>query len=113
MATTPWPSDWMRGALTLAVMRVMHDGPTYGYAIAEALETNGFGAIKGGTLYPLLSRLEANGLVVTQWREGDGGPGRKYFTLSADGERQFAEQQAQWRAFATHTMTFICDEEQQ
>lgn len=107
MASQPWPSEWLRGALTLAVLRVLADGPTYGYAIANALEAAGFGSVKGGTLYPLLSRLEANGLVETEWRDGDGGPGRKYFLLSDDGRAQYTAQTALWRDFCTHTADFI------
>lgn len=111
MPNPTWPSDWMRGVLTLAVMRVLSAGPTYGYAIAETLEDQGFGSVKGGTLYPLLSRLEAGGLVTTEWRAGEGGPGRKYFTLSPAGHEQFVQQAAQWRAFAHHTADFIDPQE--
>lgn len=81
--------------------------PTYGYAIANALADAGFGDIKGGTLYPLLSRLETNGLVETEWREGDGGPGRKYFLLSELGLRRYHQQAPLWRAFCQHTSNFI------
>lgn len=107
MATNTWPSEWLRGTLTLAVMSVLADGPTYGYAIGASLEEGGFGSIKGGTLYPLLSRLEANDLVDTEWRDGEGGPGRKYFKLSEQGRRQFDERAQLWRAFCEHTTTFI------
>lgn len=107
MATQPWPSEWLPGTLTLAVLRVLVDGPTYGYAIASALSEAGFGDIKGGTLYPLLSRLETQGLVQTEWREGDGGPGRTHLLLSDDGRQHYATQAAQWRAFCIHTMGFI------
>lgn len=107
MRTTTWPSEWLRGVLSLAVMRVLADGPTYGYAIASTLEEAGFGAIKGGTLYPLLSRLETAELVETEWREGEGGPGRKYFRLTATGRATYAAQATQWRDFAHHTATFI------
>lgn len=107
MPTQPWPSEWLRGLLALAVLRVLVDGPTYGYAIATSLEEHGFGAIKGGTLYPLLSRLEVAGHVTTQWREGEGGPGRKYFELTDAGRAAYVEQSAQWREFAYHTTQFI------
>ena len=58
MSANPYPSEWLRGVLVLAVQRVLLEGPTYGYAVAVALEAQGFGSIKGGTLYPLLTRLE-------------------------------------------------------
>ena len=54
----PWPSEWLRGVLEVCVLRVLADGATYGYAIASRLTDGGLGGVKGGTLYPLLSRLE-------------------------------------------------------
>lgn len=107
MPIQPWPSEWLRGLLSLAVMRVLADGPTYGYAIASSLEDNGFGVIKGGTLYPLLGRLEVAGYVTTQWRDGEGGPGRKYFELTDAGRAAYAAQSSQWREFACHTTQFL------
>lgn len=107
MADQTWPGDWLRGPLTLAVMRILDGGPTYGYAIATRLEESGFGAIKGGTLYPLLSRLEAAGHVVTRWEQGESGPGRKYFELTDDGRAELAAKAAQWCEFARHTARFI------
>lgn len=107
MTQQPWPSEWMRGVLSLAVLRVLADGPTYGYAIASTLEESGLGAVKGGTLYPLLSRLEAAGHVTIQWRAGEGGPGRKYFALTDAGSAHLADEAGRWRAFTQTTTDFI------
>ncbi|AWB97027.1 PadR family transcriptional regulator [Agromyces badenianii] len=101
MTNEPTPSEWLRGVLELCVLRVMVDGPTYGYAIAADLATAGFGDIKGGTLYPLLARLEKNALVSVEWRTGEGGPGRKYFVLTDAGRAQVDEGLAQWQVFST------------
>lgn len=106
MTQQEWPSDWMRGVLELAVLRVLADGPSYGYAIAGRLRDAGLGEPKGGTLYPLLTRLEASGDVVPEWRAGDGGPGRKYFAITPAGRERFAHLSEQWRGFSTVT-TFI------
>lgn len=95
------PSEWLRGVLELCVLRVMADGPTYGYAIAADLAAAGFGDIKGGTLYPLLARLEKGALVSVEWRNGEGGPGRKYFTLTSAGRAQLDADLARWRVFST------------
>lgn len=94
-----WPSDWTRAALALCVLRVLSPGPTYGYAIAGALEEAGFGAVKGGTLYPLLGRLEIAGWVCVEWRAGDGGPGRKYFALTDAGAAELDRQSREWADF--------------
>lgn len=104
MQPPPWPSDWMRAVLGLCILRILARGPTYGYAIAGSLEAAGFGAVKGGTLYPLLTRLEAAGWVTTAWRAGEGGPGRKYFALTAPGHEELERQETQWALF-TQTLT--------
>ena len=56
--------------------------------------------IKGGTLYPALSRLETAGLVSTEWRAGDSGPGRKYYELTTPGRAELAERSQGWGGFA-------------
>lgn len=83
----------------MCVLRVLRDGPTYGYAIASRLERSGLGVIKGGTLYPLLARLEAAGWVEIEWRAGEGGPGRKFYALTPPGRDESHRQDQQWDAF--------------
>ena len=58
-----WPSDWLRATLGFLALRALSAGPSYGYAIISELEHHGFGTIKGGTLYPLLTRYETAGRV--------------------------------------------------
>jgi PadR family transcriptional regulator PadR len=89
----------MRGVLSLCVLRVVADGPTYGYAIAGRLADAGLGSVKGGTLYPILTRLEGDGLVTSSWAAGDGGPGRKFFTLTPAGAQALRERAEQWHVF--------------
>ena len=103
MSTLPWPSEWLRGALEVCVLAVLAEGPTYGYAITARLEALGLGTVKGGTLYPLLARLEQAGHVSVEWRAGEGGPGRKYFELTETGRLARANQAEHWRAFSALT----------
>lgn len=93
-------SEWLRGVLETCVLQTMSAGPTYGYAITTRLAEAGLGELKGGTLYPLLARLETKGLVSVEWRAGTGGPGRKYFALTSAGAAQLAQSKADWREFA-------------
>lgn len=102
-----WPSEWLRGVLGVCVLRILEDGATYGYAIATRLEQAGLGVVKGGTLYPLLGRLETAGWVEVDWRPGAGGPGRKYYALTSDGRRQAVDQAQSWAAFTTVTGQLI------
>lgn len=84
-------------------MRILIDGPSYGYAMTQALAQAGLGDVKGGTLYPLLSRLEEAGRVEVEWRPGEGGPGRKFFALTPAGRIHAQELAAHWAEFTTTT----------
>jgi len=102
-----WPSDWLRATLGFLALRALASGPSYGYKIIGDLEQHGFGTIKGGTLYPLLTRYEAAGLVVTEWRAGDGGPGRKYFALTDHGRAELARLSTLWQRFADTSIRYL------
>ncbi len=106
-AAVTWPTEWLRGALNVCVLHVVAAGPTYGYAVASALTDAGLGPIKGGTLYPLLARLEEAGLVTVEWRAGDGGPGRKFYALTEAGRAEHDRQIADWQDFTAITSSFI------
>lgn len=107
-ATVSWPGDWLRGVLEMAVLRVLaNDQASYGYAISVALERNGLGAVKGGTLYPLLARLEQAAHVETRWEAGDGGPGRKYYTITDSGRSHLVAASSAWCEFAETTVGFL------
>lgn len=87
----------------MCVLSVMLDGPTYGYAIAQALDRAGLGTVKGGTLYPLLTRLEEAGWVAVEWRPGQAGPGRKFYSLTSSGRAEAVRQGRQWAEFTELT----------
>src|SRR3954451_18205976 len=97
----------MRGVLSLCVLRVVADGPTYGYAIAGRLADAGLGSVKGGTLYPILTRLETDGLVTSSWAAGDAGPGRTFFHLTDAGEQSLGERTAQWQVFTQRAAALL------
>lgn len=81
------------------MLSIVAEGPTYGYLIAQRLEREGLGQIKGGTLYPLLARYEQEGLVEASWQPGGTGPGRKYFTLTDAGREHLTEVRRRWAEF--------------
>ena len=107
MASDPWPSEWLRGVLEVCVLRVLADGPTYGYAISTRLEEGGVAAVKGGTLYPLLTRFETAALVTVEWRTGGGGPARKYYALTDAGRAELTHLTARWARFADAISVFV------
>lgn len=102
-----WPSDWMRATLGMCALQALESGPSYGYAIIAELAEAGMGTVRGGTLYPLLTRFETAGWVETQWRAGDGGPGRKYFSLTSAGQSSLEEQRLAWLGFARTTISYL------
>lgn len=93
------PTEWLRAVLPLAVLAVVAEEETYGYAVAQQLQAGGLGTIKGGTLYPVLNRLEAEGLLRSSWREGVGGPGRKFFAATPVGRDALDRRSAAWHTF--------------
>ena len=82
-----------RGVLALSVLSQL-SLPQYGYSLRQALASAGM-TIEEGTLYPLLRRLEAQGLLLSEWRIEDGPP-RRYYTLSPDGVRHYQNLIASW-----------------
>jgi PadR family transcriptional regulator PadR len=84
-----------RGALSLAVLAELRT-EQYGYTLRKALSAHGMD-IDEGTLYPLLRRLETQGLLVSQWREQDK-RNKRFYKLSGDGELILQQLSAEWRA---------------
>ncbi|QTX06067.1 PadR family transcriptional regulator [Agromyces archimandritae] len=97
----------MRAALGILVLRALEAGPSYGYAIISDLAAHGLGTVKGGTLYPLLTRYERAGYVTAEWRAGDGGPGRKYFSLTESGREALERLRGSWRLFASNADDYL------
>ncbi len=73
-----------RGVVVLATLSQLR-APRYGYELRQALADKGM-PIEEGTLYPLLRRLEAQGLLKSEWKIEDGPP-RRYYALNADGRK--------------------------
>jgi len=80
-----------KGILELAVMGVLERERHYGYSLVRVLAEIGGIALREGTIYPILARLNRDGLVNSEWVESDQGPPRKYYSLSSSGRRLFAE----------------------
>ena len=89
--------EFRRGALVLAVLTQVHS-EQYGYSLKKLLAERSL-EIDEGTLYPLLRRLEAQGLLRSRWRIEDGRP-RRYYRISPQGEQVERELSAEWRALA-------------
>lgn len=82
------PSQMLKGTLEGCILKVISQKETYGYEISEKLREYGFADISEGTIYPLLLRLEKNGLIIAKYRESLRGPKRKYFSISSLGKEE-------------------------
>jgi PadR family transcriptional regulator PadR len=101
-----WTVQVRKGLLELCVLNLLLEGEQYGYdIIRKVLEVPGFG-ITEGTLYPLLSRLRMQELVQTRLVESSSGPARKYYSLTAKGQRTAATMNEHLQEILTglHTM---------
>ena len=84
-----------RGCLTLAVLAQLRQ-ERYGYTLRKALAERGL-EIDESTLYPLLRRLEAQGLLASEWREEEK-RNKRFYRLTADGEEMLTKLLAEWHA---------------
>lgn len=98
---TDWSSQLKRGVLELCILQVLRDDPSYGYEIVTTLEQLGPLAAGENTVYPLLRRLKADGVLETFLRESPTGPPRQYYRLTADGRRRLTALSKEWQAMAT------------
>ena len=96
--------DLRKGVLVLAVLSQLRT-TQYGYSLRQALAERGM-PIEEGTLYPLLRRLEGQGLLDSRWQV-DGGPPRRYYELSPKGTELFRELSAAWGSLASVMDTLL------
>ena len=83
-----------RGVVVLATLSQLR-APRYGYELRQALSDKGM-PIEEGTLYPLLRRLETQGLLKSEWQTESGSP-RRYYSLNADGRKLLKKLAASWQ----------------
>lgn len=88
-----------KGVLELCVLALLANGDAYGYEITSRL-AEGIGMAEG-TVYPLMRRLQVEGLVAAYLQESASGPPRKYYRLTPAGQARFASQREEWSRFST------------
>jgi DNA-binding PadR family transcriptional regulator len=91
--------DLVAASATPLILAILAEGESYGYAILKRV-----GALSGGhlqwtdgMLYPVLHRLERQGLVAAKWGTAENGRRRKYYRLTKDGRAELAAQRRQWQ----------------
>lgn len=100
MASVERSSLILRGVLDLCLLAVLEDRAVYGYELSERLGNLGL-PVAPGSVYPLLARLERQGLVDTEMRPSERGPARKYYALTAQGRRTLGDGQVEWTSITS------------
>ena len=96
-----------KGVLDLCVLAMLAQRDGYAYDIASRLaEDIGMGE---GTIYPLMRRMQADGLVKTYLEESSSGPPRKYYQLTRAGHAALAAQRTEWNSFVASVAKVLTD----
>ena len=91
--------DLVAASATPLILAILSEGDSYGYAIIKRVAELSGGELQwtDGMLYPVLHRLERNGLVKAGWGRSESGRRRKYYRLTDKGGEELASQYRQWK----------------
>lgn len=92
--------DLIAASSTPIVLAILAEDDSYGYAILKRVRELSGGRLEwtDGMLYPVLHRLERNGLIESRWETPTGGRRRKYYTVTPLGRDRLVEERRQWQA---------------
>ena len=97
MEKSEWLSQVRKGILEYVILLVMKQRTVYGYELLSTLGKYEMFATAEGTIYPLLRRMEKNGLISSLWQETTPGtPPRKYYSITAQGEKSLGMMQQEF-----------------
>jgi len=101
MAINAPDPEWKKGSAELLVLSLLEDQPRHGYDISKLIQIRSGGALRFHvtSLYPLLHRLEQEGLIDGRWVEKPEQRRRRYYQLTPQGRRVLREKQKSWRDF--------------
>jgi PadR family transcriptional regulator PadR len=95
-----WEIQLRKGCLELAILGCLWPEKLYGLEILRRLESDSDLVLSAGTVYPLLARLKAEGLLKSEWVEAEAGHPRKYYQLTSAGRRRAVEMAKMWSRFS-------------
>ena len=98
--TDKWEAQMRKGCLEMAVSASLWHGRLYGLEILRVLERDSRLVLAEGTIYPILNRLRAEGLVQSQWVEAEAGHPRKYYQLTRSGRERARRMAETWSEFS-------------
>src|SRR5512147_3101069 len=90
-----------KGSTPLLILNVLAHERMYGYQIMRELEhrSEGYFTMTAALLYPALHQLELDGLLKSEWQEGQGKRKRKYYSITPKGRKALAASQTEWKTF--------------
>ncbi len=96
------PAPLLQGTLDLIVLEMLRAEPTNGYDLTLRIQavSSDVLQVNAGSLYPALYRLEERGLIRATWRETDTGRRAKFYSVTAEGRKQLADQRKAWERFS-------------
>lgn len=100
MEQTTHDPQLLKGVLGMLVLQVLSDEETYGYELVTRLTSRGLAGISTGTVYPVLNRLEREGLLSSRLVASTAGPARKYYGVTADGTDALVQAISGWEDLA-------------
>jgi PadR family transcriptional regulator PadR len=97
MEKTEWMAQVRKGLLEYSILAIINRKPVYGYELMSILDGHEALTTTEGTIYPLLRRLEKNGLIQSFWKEtAPGTPPRRYYELAENGVQTLAMMNMEW-----------------
>jgi len=95
-----WEAQLRKGALEMAALASLWQGRLYGLEIIRFLESHSSLALAEGTIYPILNRLKAEGMLTSEWVEAEAGHPRKYYSLTEAGRQRLRLMAEAWFSFS-------------
>jgi PadR family transcriptional regulator PadR len=95
-----WEAQLRKGALEMAALASLWQGRLYGLEIIRFLENHSQLVLAEGTIYPILNRLKAEGLLTSEWVEAEAGHPRKYYSLTEAGRQRLKQMAEAWTNFS-------------
>jgi DNA-binding PadR family transcriptional regulator len=102
--------ELLKGNTGTIVLAILSEGPLHGYEIAKEMRRRSDDALRlgQGVLYPILHRLEAQGLIAGEWEQNNGTPSRRRYVITERGLDELRAKRSEWQAF-TRAMAQVLD----
>lgn len=94
-------SQLLHGVLDMCLLSLIEEEASYGYEMVNKLRERGLDLASEGSIYPLLSRLQKQGVIEGYLVQSSAGPARKYYRMTGEGSDVLDRWRREWRAFSS------------